>query len=1045
MASSEIAQCLSATLSPDNNTRITAELKLNELFKSPQSSVGLAQLLLAQDADLALRQISLSINLRKYVTEHWSPYFTQFKGNAPPPELKTQVRQAVFQGLSDPNRKIRSLCAHTLSSIANSDWPDEYPDLLNQLMGLLASGSPDSVYGAMQVFTEFIKTDLTEDQILPILRQLLPVLLNIVGAAQQYAALSRARAIAVFRQCVETLYMVKEQHPQATKEASGQVLPVWLDAFKVLLNIDPRQDIENTQSWDGVAIRIQIYKTLDVIQSSFPKNLAPYLHDFLTASLNHLNALYPAFVHYYLLSEDSAPGSSEDEPIDLAQLACPIFDFVSRASRNGRGKEWFQQDNLNALVSNIFSWSQMTSSDEDEWARDANAFVVQETDEALSYSVRMAGFDLLACLLDRHRDSVVATSNSVTMQVIANSEQARSAGKGDWWKGLEAALAALGSQSETIVECIQDAREEGQPSPIDIESLLANVVPPLLGISDAPFLQGRAFVFASRYASLLPTEVAGLYVNAAVEALENKSAPMCVGISAVMALHHFCSGVSHSVLLPFMSRIANDLGPFLLQTTEDLLGLVLETLISIVSIESGKWLNIELAGALTVSLLEVWMKNNKDPIIISNLTVILEHLAGAEAPGIYENVIKLALPPLSNAILSSTEYDAWISGTAIEVVNGIVQGAPNTGLGAGFFDVIGPSLFEALRKVEDRDVIQSGIECLTSIIRKDVNQILNWKDPTTRQSGLECTLAVIARQLQSDNEAGGLVIGDLIIHLLRKAGDAVVPVLPELLQAMVARMQTARTATFIQSLVIPFAFLIHNGQRDTVLSLLESTNVDGRSGLEVLINTWCENAETFQGFWAIRISTLALSALYASERPNLQNLMVKGDMIVRPETKNVIMTRSKTKKMPTEWTSVPFPVKALKLMLHDLQSGGEAASMGLGSSGDADSDDGDEDWSDDGDEAGSKKAEYAYLSEIMNSAGINPNIAYAGSFDHDDALEAGDDEDLKQDPVSHIDLRGHILSFLRECAARNINNFSAVVGQLSPEEALVVRQVVSQQ
>lgn len=51
-------------------------------------------------------------------------------------------------------------------------------------MGLLASGSPDSVYGAMQVFTEFIKTDLTEDQILPVLRQLLPVLLNIVGAAQ---------------------------------------------------------------------------------------------------------------------------------------------------------------------------------------------------------------------------------------------------------------------------------------------------------------------------------------------------------------------------------------------------------------------------------------------------------------------------------------------------------------------------------------------------------------------------------------------------------------------------------------------------------------------------------------------------------------------------------------------------------------------------------------------------------------------------------------------------------------------------------------------
>jgi hypothetical protein len=74
--------------------------------------------------------------------------------------------------------------AHTLSSIANSDWPDEYPDLLSSLIGLLSSGSSDSVHGAMQVFTEFIKSDLTEDQILPVLRDLLPVLLSILGAPE---------------------------------------------------------------------------------------------------------------------------------------------------------------------------------------------------------------------------------------------------------------------------------------------------------------------------------------------------------------------------------------------------------------------------------------------------------------------------------------------------------------------------------------------------------------------------------------------------------------------------------------------------------------------------------------------------------------------------------------------------------------------------------------------------------------------------------------------------------------------------------------------
>ena len=113
-------------------------------------------------------------------------------------------------------------------------------------------------------------------------------------------------------------------------------------------------------------------------------------------------------------------------------------------------------------------------------------------------------------------------------------------------------------------------------------------------------------------------------------------------------------------------------------------------------------------------------------------------------------------------------------------------------------------------------------------------------------------LAVIAKLLENEDESGGLVIGDLIIHLLRRASSSIVSVLPELLQAMVRRMQTAKTATFVQSLVIPFAFLMQS-ERDTVLSLLEGIEVNGRSGLDILIQTWCENAEVFQGFWPSRV------------------------------------------------------------------------------------------------------------------------------------------------------------------------------------------------
>ena len=65
------------------------------------------------------------------------------------------------------------------------------------------------------------------------------------------------------------------------------------------------------------------------------------------------------------------------------------------------------------------------------------------------------------------------------------------------------------------------------------------------------------------------------------------------------------------VLVPLAPRIAQDLGPFLLITSEDRLSLVLETLENVIQVDKGKWLDINLATALTQAILEVWARNNK--------------------------------------------------------------------------------------------------------------------------------------------------------------------------------------------------------------------------------------------------------------------------------------------------------------------------------------------------------------------------------------------------------------------------------------------------
>lgn len=58
--------------------------------------------------------------------------------------------------------------------------------------------------------------------------------------------------------------MVKDQHPQAVKEATDTILPVWVDAFKSLLIIPVERDVQSSTTWDTLAIRMEIFKVVMV-------------------------------------------------------------------------------------------------------------------------------------------------------------------------------------------------------------------------------------------------------------------------------------------------------------------------------------------------------------------------------------------------------------------------------------------------------------------------------------------------------------------------------------------------------------------------------------------------------------------------------------------------------------------------------------------------------------------------------------------------------------------------------------------------------------
>ena len=95
-----------------------------------------------------------------------------------------------------------------------------------------------------------------------------------------------------------------------------------------------------------------------------------------------------------------------------------------------------------------------------------------------------------------------------------------------------------------------------------------------------------------------------------------------------------------------------------------------------------------------------------DPIFLSLLNDILLSIVSSKTSGVYETAIKEALPRLTTSIGNYNANESWVASSALELTGSLARGAPETGLGKGFFAAIAPTVFDCLRVAEDRDILQ---------------------------------------------------------------------------------------------------------------------------------------------------------------------------------------------------------------------------------------------------------------------------------------------------------------------------------------------------
>ena len=62
---------------------------------------------------------------------------------------------------------------------------------------------------------------------------------------------------------------------------------------------------------------------------------------------------------------------------------------------------------------------------------------------------------------------------------------------------------------------------------------------------------------------------------------------------------------------------------------------------------------------------------------------------------------------------------------AVDIVDSIFDGR-TIPMGVGMFNVVAGVLFDVMATTEDREIQQSGLHIITTVIRKDVDQLLEW-------------------------------------------------------------------------------------------------------------------------------------------------------------------------------------------------------------------------------------------------------------------------------------------------------------------------------
>ncbi|KAJ2803859.1 hypothetical protein H4S07_004368, partial [Coemansia furcata] len=397
----QVFEMLQGCLSDEPNTRMRAELAIKQLELNVEFSTAMANIALASEASLAVRQAAI-VQLRGYIGRHWSIGSAKYEqGPIPDQQLKCQVREKTFMLLTSDNRKLRTAAAATIAVMARYDWPDEWPHLFSQLVELLNSGNRDQAHAAMCVFGEWVNSDLS-GQHMEQIGTLLPQLKRIFVSSVEYSIETRIMAVRVFSDCIEIIANMSSVQNDFVATHAPPILAEWMEP--ILATFSQPVSIEGSAS--DIPLKIECIRAIVRAADGLPRLMAAHNTSILEALWQQLKALQEPYLHAFVY-EDSEHGASatsmlvvcddDGSSYSIDSFLIGVFEWLSKVAESKSVRKFFvaraegtglptPTSLFNQLVACLLSYAQITTEMMDDWADDMDLFVADEDEDGYRFN-----------------------------------------------------------------------------------------------------------------------------------------------------------------------------------------------------------------------------------------------------------------------------------------------------------------------------------------------------------------------------------------------------------------------------------------------------------------------------------------------------------------------------------------------------------------------------------------------------------------------------------------------------------------------------------